>query len=292
MRIFKPIGLILVLTLVVNCKTVSNLKQHLHVVEETPASEILCQVGPVVLTKAEFEQHWQTYLASANIADSVQQTQARQKLLEQQIEQLLILAYASKESFEDDAEFRRQLRAAQRQLLVDFTLQKSVYAGITVTDDEITSYYNLHQADYLLPEQIQVRHILTRTREEAERALQRLREGADFGTVAREMSVHFSKIDGGVLPSFTPGTYDRVFEEAAARLQVGQISDIVKSDLGYHIIEKIGYSPARLKPLAEVKEEIRQLLLEQKKQTLYRQFILQLKQEFPIEVYNNFTKSP
>lgn len=292
MRNLTLTGILLALTLVMNCRTVSDLKQHLHVIEEMPSSEILCQVGPVVLTKADFEQQWQTYLATANLTDTVQQTQARQKLLEQQIEQLLILAYASKESFEDDTEFRRQLRAAQRQLLVDFTLQKSVYAGITVTDDEITSYYNLHQADYLLPEQIQVRHILTRTREEAERALERLRSGTDFGTVAREMSVHFSKIDGGVLPPYSPGTYDRVFEEAAARLKVGQLSDIVKSDLGYHIIEKIGYSPARLKPLTEVKDAIRLLLLEQKKQTLYRQFILQLKQEFPIEVYNDFIKSP
>lgn len=283
-KIFKLIFLIVSLFALYACKNVISTMKKIRPGEATQ-EEIICKVGSLELTREEFEQQWENFLARRKIEDKRVQTIGRREFLEELIEQMLILTYANKEGLAQKPEFRQRLKEIERELLINFALEKTVYAGLTISDDELTSYYQLHINEYVIPARVQVRHILTKTKEEAEKALQRLRSGESFDTVAREMSIHSSKIDGGVLPPFPPHTYDRAFEEAAFQLKVGGISEIVKSNLGYHIIEKIGESPAQTIPLAEAKEEIRQKILQQKKQNLYEQFLQKLRQEIPVKMY-------
>jgi parvulin-like peptidyl-prolyl isomerase len=91
-----------------------------------------------------------------------------------------------------------------------------------------------------LPKKIQCAHILVKTEKEAQVVLTRLNKGEKFGKIAREISLCPSKKKGGNLGAFSRGAMIREFEKAAFNLQKGQISSIVKTKFGYHIIKRLG----------------------------------------------------
>jgi parvulin-like peptidyl-prolyl isomerase len=91
-----------------------------------------------------------------------------------------------------------------------------------------------------LPNRIQCAHILVKTEKEAQIVLTRLNKGEKFGKIARAISICPSKKKGGNLGTFSRGTMIREFEKAAFNLPKGQISPIVKTKFGYHIIKRLG----------------------------------------------------
>lgn len=86
---------------------------------------------------------------------------------------------------------------------------------------------------------IQCAHILVKTEKEAQVVLTRLKKGEKFGKIAREISICPSKKRGGNLGAFSRGSMVREFEKAAFNLQKGQVSPIVKTKFGYHIIKRL-----------------------------------------------------
>ena len=83
-------------------------------------------------------------------------------------------------------------------------------------------------------------HILVKDRNQAQELLRRLKQGANFESVAREFSTCPSKSKGGDLGWFGPGKMVRQFEDALKRIGIGSLSDVVSTQFGYHIIKKTG----------------------------------------------------
>ena len=88
-----------------------------------------------------------------------------------------------------------------------------------------------------MPDKVHCAHILVKTEHEAKSVLERLNKGEKFGNIAQEVSFCPSKKRGGDLGTFTRGKMVKEFEHAAFALQKGQISGIVKTKFGYHIIK-------------------------------------------------------
>ena len=82
-------------------------------------------------------------------------------------------------------------------------------------------------------------HILVKTDKDAQAVLERLKRGDKFGNIARDVSLCPSKKRGGDLGTFTRGKMVKEFENAAFALQKGQVSPIVKTQFGYHIIKRL-----------------------------------------------------
>lgn len=138
-----------------------------------------------------------------------------------------------------------------------------------VTDQEIAQYYQDHQNDYQVPDEVQVRHILISVptgadakvdqaaKEKAEDLLKQIKAGADFATLAKKYSDDpGTKDQGGELGFIQHGVTVPAFENVAFSLQPGQVSDVVKTQYGYHIIKVEAKEAAHTKPLDEVKGEI------------------------------------
>ncbi len=90
-----------------------------------------------------------------------------------------------------------------------------------------------------MPNEVHCAHILVKTEREANEVLERLRRGENFANIAKEISLCPSKKRGGDLGTFGRGKLVKEFEKAAFALQKGQISPIIKTQFGYHIIKRL-----------------------------------------------------
>ncbi|ELA8096428.1 peptidylprolyl isomerase [Vibrio parahaemolyticus] len=139
---------------------------------------------------------------------------------------------------------------------------------IQVTDEDVKKYYDEHLDKYSSEEQRRVAHILVEGDDEAkaQAILDELNAGADFAAVAQEKSDDFGSVEnGGDLGWIERDVMDPAFEEAAFALKnPGDMSGLVKSDFGYHIIKLEELKDAVAKPFDEVAAEIKQELVDQK----------------------------
>ncbi|MBF0321706.1 MAG: SurA N-terminal domain-containing protein, partial [Magnetococcales bacterium] len=150
----------------------------------------------------------------------------------------------------------------------------SVRADIQVSDPEIETYYQEHLADYQTEESRQVRHILAKASADAResaQALEKIRQakariqgGDSFADVARQLSDDPSASQGGDLGLLKHGMTDPVFEKAAFSLAEKGLSDPVKTDFGYHLIQVDHIQPAVVRSLQSVTAEIRSQIIEEK----------------------------
>jgi peptidyl-prolyl cis-trans isomerase C len=250
--------------------------------ERADAEAVVAEVNGERISRGDFERAFQGFLDQQKAGGNEQPS--REAFLDQMINETLILQYARKQGVDREPDYQQELKERQRELLLDYFEQHHLFDGITIGSEEIRQYYERHAEDFMQPEKIQVRHILTNTYEEAAAALQRIKNGEDFQEVARTVSIHASRTQGGALPPFSRGTYNKPFEDAAFALAVGELSGIIKSELGYHIIEKTGETPKQLRPLSDVQQQIASYLLEQKKQQIVQEFLESLRSQAHIRI--------
>ncbi|WP_150268486.1 peptidylprolyl isomerase [Paenibacillus tepidiphilus] len=151
------------------------------------------------------------------------------------------------------------------QMPLQVEIRKLLEPKITVTDEEISTYFNDNKASFNQEEQVRASHILVETKEEADAIVTELKGGADFATLAKEKSADTgSKDNGGDLNFFTRAEMVAEFSDAAFNLKVGEVSEPVKSDYGYHIIKVTDRKEAHEYTLEEKKEDIKKTLTSQK----------------------------
>ena len=150
--------------------------------------------------------------------------------------------------------------------------------SVEVSDEEVAESYDANLASYRADEQRRASHILIEFGEDeaaalgdAQGLLDIARTGADFAILARDNSADtFSAENGGDLDWFGKGGMDPAFEEATFALEnVGDLSDVVKSEFGYHIIKLTDIKAEQVQPLEEVKEEIMAEVRREKAAELY-----------------------
>lgn len=146
---------------------------------------------------------------------------------------------------------------------------------ITVPEPEIEAFYQQNQSQYSSPEQVRASHILLKTeskdeaavRKQAEEVLKRVKAGEDFAALAKQYSEDDSNKDkGGDLDYFGRGAMVPEFEQAAFAMKAGEVSDLVKTSFGFHIIKVVERRDATTRALSEVRPEIEDQLKFQKAQ--------------------------
>lgn len=173
-----------------------------------------------------------------------------------------------------EEEIRKEFSRKNEKIRIKYVLIKfeedKVSVG-TITDSEIEDYYKKHINLYQEPEQIRARHILIKpdndkksAKSKIENILKEIKAGGNFEELAKKYSACPSKNQGGDLGFFGRGQMVKPFEDAAFSLKVGEISDIVKTSFGFHIIKLEEKKEAKTKPLSENKEGIKNTIYNQK----------------------------
>ncbi|MEW6523962.1 MAG: peptidylprolyl isomerase [Bacillota bacterium] len=159
-----------------------------------------------------------------------------------------------------------------------------VVAGVGVSEDEVREYYETHRSDFAMPEMVRARHIMLDTEEKAKEILALLEAGEEFAALAAGYSMDtYSAMNGGDLGFFGRGDMAQEFEDVAFTLGIGEISGIVQTFLGYHIILVEERTEARELGFDEVAEDIKLYLDRQNEELAYQSFLADLRQRARIE---------
>lgn len=177
----------------------------------------------------------------------------------------------------------RTLDGFKEELMLNLLANKIVEHDLEITAEEAEAYFAENRDYFDIPDEIEARHILVDTEEEAMEIITLLEEGEDFAELAKSRSQDpGSKDDGGNLGYFSRGQNVDEFDEAAFSLEVGQRSEPVETYFGYHVIEVLDRKDGRAVTFAEVEEQVREKIIEEKSPDLIRALIEKLHTEAEI----------
>lgn len=195
-----------------------------------------------------------------------------------------------------EADLRQQM--AEQMVIQEFVTQEIV-DKIEIPEAEIKTYYEKNPEHFEQPEQMRASHILIKTDPKAEKAenqaaqdkladiRKKLEKGEDFAELAKEYSEGPSSEKGGDLGFFSRGQMVKPFEEAAFALEPGEISEIVKTRFGYHLIKETGHKPAGTVSYDEAKERIKGYLKKQRIQKALDDYVKDLRDKAEIQTFVN-----
>jgi peptidyl-prolyl cis-trans isomerase C len=213
-----------------------------------------------------------------------------------------------KQQFPNEAEFQKeltkrhttiaQLQDEQRRDLMNAkTIEAEVAPRLAVTAEELDAFYKGNPDQFKEEESVRASHILIgvakeaapaarqAARTEAEGVLKRVKAGEDFAALAKQYSKDpGSAAVGGDLNYFPKGQMVPAFDAAAFALKTGEISDLVETEFGFHIIKLTDRRAGRTVPLEEVKDRLEGFLKQRKQQELVQQYLLGLKAKYRVEV--------
>ena len=233
----------------------------------------------------------QIVVTEEDVNDHIKAMAAAEKL---SMEDMKALIEASGQSFE---QWRQQMQFEKR-LAYQKLFESKFDDKVDITEENAREYYFENQQRFEIPEQVKASHILIKpdtsdpnvepalaeaaAKAKAEDLLKQIKDGAGFAELAKANSGCPSSVRGGDLGFFSRGRMVPAFEEAAFALEVGQVSDIVETKFGYHIIKVTDRKESGTKTFEQEKDDLIAMLTAKKQSGLAKQYIESLKAEASI----------
>ena len=161
------------------------------------------------------------------------------------------------------------LKKMRKQAEIELLAEKVMIKTITITEEELRDVYEQEYG-----EKIEASQIVLKTRSDADDVLKKLKSGADFGTIAKNLSIdRVTALKSGKMQPFSPKDSLGV---QIAHLKIGEISDIIKTDYGYHIIKITGRKPAGNKDFKSVRGELEKIAKDQRYRERLKPWLISL----------------
>lgn len=216
----------------------------------------------------------------------------KRNFLDRLVVKKLLLKEAKKDDIEKSKEFQDRLTDIKDQLIIESLLKKKVQLNLNLTDADMKKYYDANREQFKREQEIETSQIVLKTEQEAKEIQGRLLKGESFEDLARTYSIDPSaKSTGGKIGYHPKGTLIPEYEQAAFKLtKAGQLSPIVKTQLGYHIIRLEGTKAPSYVPFEEVKEFIKQKMGQEKQAEVLEKYIAELKKSAKITINEDLLK--
>ena len=266
-----------------------------HTVSDHCTSNDLALVGGISVPAQEFYQLFSQPNLDA-MPNYLRRTfdKERSAYITQLINNKVFEYAAAHEDFSNEAGYAEAVEDAVHKVNLEYFYDRYINNKVNVTDEEVKNYYEAHKSEYTKPAQFRAAHILVKVAPNAYRAevsnayaratdlRRRALEGEDFGQLASAFSDCPSKVKGGDLDFFTKGQTHPAFEKAVERLQIGDISPVVETSQGYHVIKLLDRIPERVRSFDEVKEELKNTLALQRTGELYENVLQSLTNKYKV----------
>lgn len=191
-------------------------------------------------------------------------------------------------------DYRERLK---EQMIITKVINYEVKSNIHIEENEIKKYYEEHRDEFKTPEEVRVRHMVFMyskeekdsskeevIRKKAADILNKIREGEDFAKLASIYSEDLSAKSGGDLGYFSRGKMIKDFEDAAFILKKGEVSDVIRTPYGFHIIKCEDKKEAGFRPAEEVSGEIEKSIFLEKMKSLKNIWMKKMKEKAFIDV--------
>lgn len=199
-------------------------------------------------------------------------------LIEYLVERHLLAQAAVKQGVAESDEYKQRLAFYQAKALRDAYFNSTIKPS--VTEEEVKAAYDKEASKIKVSERVRARHILVQTEKEASDVLARLSKGEKFEDIAKQVSLDGSKDYGGDLGYFAAEEMVPEFSKAAFGLKVGEISQPVKTDYGWHVIKVEDRKQGGAQPFDQVKAGIKAVLMRKKVQEV----VSELRKQAKIEI--------
>jgi peptidyl-prolyl cis-trans isomerase SurA len=193
------------------------------------------------------------------------------------------------------AQYRDRIREEiQKSMLVN----REIRGRVTVSNEEVARYYDAHKSEYATAEGMTVRDIFFRVpsgdpavvaevQAKAEAVHKELVDGGNWDKLADQYTDGPGKTQGGLLGTFKKGELAPELERAVARLKPGQISEVIRSGAGFHIVKVDAVESGGYRPLADVQDEIRNQLYGQDLQKRFEDWLSKdLRDRHDVQIYD------
>jgi peptidyl-prolyl cis-trans isomerase C len=258
---------------------------------------VIAEAGDFVIKQSDLDRYI-GYMPPEKQKHFQDNPQQKVTLVKRILQVKVISDRARKEGLDKAGDVKERLDHIVNDFLSREYLTGVIMKNVSVTDEDMEQYYNLNKEKFSVPEQVRARHILikvspdapdeekSKAREKAQAILERAKKGEDFAQLATENSDDpGSGSRGGDLGFFGRGRMVKTFEEAAFSLKPGQMSGIVETRFGYHIIKAEEYTEARTKPLDEVKDTVQKQLKDEMAKSKATEFIQTVTEEAGMKVH-------
>ena len=226
---------------------------------EGDAKRVVAKVNQVEVTFDDFKQRIQLLEQERGPVSPDRYGEVLRAMVREEI----LYQAAVAQHLEATETVRKRLEIARRQVLVEELLRQKVTPESQVTEEEVKKAYEENKP-MLSTETVKVSHILVKTEAEAEAIEAELKAGKSFEELAKTKSEDTGSAEkGGALGPLSRGQTEPEFEAAAFALKDGEVSEVVKTQYGYHIL-KGGPHETTVQPYDEVKDRLREMLAKQK----------------------------
>lgn len=249
---------------------------------EPEASRVVARVNQVDITYGDLKSR----LESLQRERGPIPPERRLEVLRGIVQEEILYQGASADQLDQDGAVKGRLEQARRQVLIEELLKRKVLERARVTEEEVRKMYEDNKPLFST-ETVVARHIMVKTPTEAEAVLKELEGGKDFAELARAKSEDTGSAEkGGELGTLRRGQTAPEFEEEAFRLKEEELSPVIKTQYGYHIL-KGGAHASVTQPFDEVKERIHQMLLQQKQRETFMAFMADLEKQAKTEIFED-----
>ena len=250
--------------------------------------EVLAEVDGTTITTGDFKKELDnlpSYLKQ--MAESVE---GKKEMLETMIIRELIMQEAGKEGIENTPAVKEKLEELKKRLVVEAYLKKKVEEQAKISDEELKKFYDQNKDKFKTGDQVKASHIIVKTEKEAKELLAQVKAGGNFEELAKKSSTDGAASKGGDLGWFSKGSMIPEFEKVAFAMKENQISDVVKTKFGYHIIKLTGKRAAGERSFEDVKDQIKSSLLPNKQQEVFQKLKEELKKSSKYSIKEDVLK--
>lgn len=253
--------------------------------------------GPVVakinnqeITLADFNERLKEIPSLAHSGDV--DIEMKKGFLDNLIARELLYQEALRTGIDKEKETASFIEEMKRRIVVDRFFKKEVDEKVSVTAEEVKKFYTENPGEAKSPDEVRASHILLKTREEAEMVRKKIKAGSKFEDLAKRYSIDpGSKDRGGDLGYFQKGMMVPEFDTAAFKLKVGEVSDIVETRFGYHLIKVTGRKEGKKKVFEDVSKELEKRLLTKKRKDRFDTLVAELKSKAKITINEDLLKN-
>ncbi len=227
----------------------------------TTEGVVIAQIGDRNITMRDIDEKLEL-MDEKTRSEYRDNPQKKFEFLQQYVSREVLAKKARKMGYDKDKNVLERLDDLKKGLMVEQLVQNEFKTKVNVTPEDVKLYYDANKAKYVEPAKLKIAHILVSTQEEADETLKKIKDGADFASVAKtDSSDEKTKNNGGLIDEWLsynpskPSDKDEIVK-AALNTNPGELTPVIKDNSGYHIVKVLDKQPETQKSFEEVAQDV------------------------------------